>query len=382
MSGVDKSELEGLLELARDRSVEGRTQLATIVGDLFFATGSVLTEPERALMGDILRRLIHDVEMTVRRSLAERLAHVPAAPRELVAMLANDEIEVAYPILVDSTVLHDIDLIEVIRHRTLQHQLAIARRSLLSAAVSGALVEAGNRDVITTLLENQHAEIAERTMAFLVEESRRVDAYQRPLLRRRELGPELARRMYSWVSAALREHLVQRFNIDPALIETDLAETLDQAAAEARKPTKTAELAQRLGDRGAINARLLIQALREGKIALFENLLSELTGLRPVLIRRFIYERGGQSLAVACRSAEIAKPDFASILLLSRGARPGDKTVDNDEVTEALAFFDRVKPGVAKKVAARWRIDPDFAFASKQPDRDAADRRLPGRTAS
>jgi hypothetical protein len=94
-----------------------------------------------------------------------------------------------------------------------------------------------------------------------------------------------------------------------------------------------------------------------------------------VLIRRFIYERGGQSLAVACRSAEIAKPDFASILLLSRGARPGDKTVDNDEVTEALAFFDRVRPGVAKKVAARWRIDPDFAFALNQPDRDAADRR-------
>lgn len=377
MSGVSKTDLEGLLELARDRSVEGRTQLAKIVGDLFFATGTVLTGHERALMGDILRRLIHDVEMTVRRSLAERLARLPGAPRELVTMLANDDIEVAYPILVDSTVLQDIDLIEVIRHRTLQHQLAIARRSSLSAAVSVALVDAGNRDVITTLLENPHAEIAERTMAFLVEESRRVDAYQRPLLSRHELGPDLARRMYSWVSAALREHLVRRFDIDSTMLDTELAETVEQATAEARKPTKTAELAQQLAGRKAISARLLIQALREGKIALFEDLLSELTALRPVLVRRFVYEAGGQSLAIACRSVAIGKPDFASIFLLSRGARPGDKTVDNNEVAEALAFFDRIKPETAKKVVARWRIDPDFLFALKQHDQDPADHPPP-----
>ena len=116
-----------LLELARDKSIEGRTRMVAIVGDLFFDTQTVLTDRERGLMTDILRQLIHDVEMSVRKLLAQRLATEPFAPRELVVSLANDDYEVAHPILVESVVLQDIELIEIIRHRSLEHQLAIAR---------------------------------------------------------------------------------------------------------------------------------------------------------------------------------------------------------------------------------------------------------------
>ena len=58
-------------------------------------------------------------------------------------MLANDDIEVAYPILAFNKVLQDADLIEVIRHRTLEHQLVIAIREDVSEAVSDALVRTG-----------------------------------------------------------------------------------------------------------------------------------------------------------------------------------------------------------------------------------------------
>jgi uncharacterized protein (DUF2336 family) len=369
MVNVQHSDLDSLLELARDKSVEGRTRLVKIVGDLFFETASVLSGRERALMSDILRQLIHDVEMSVRRALAERLAREPGSPRDLVAALANDDIEVAYPILLESAVLQDIDLVEVIHHRTLQHQLAIARRSALSETVSEALVETGAEDVIKTLLENRGAEIAESTMAYLVEESSRVDAYRNPLLHRRELTPKLARRMYMWVSAALREHLVKQFDLDPIEIELQLSAALDQtlaATTAGESSSKSAEVAARLDARRSINSKLLIQTLRQGEIALFENLLAQVTALRPQLIRRFIFEPGGQGLAIACRAIEVDKADFASIFLLSRGARPGDKVVDPGELGDALAFFDRIKPDTARKVLTRWRIDPDFLFALKQ----------------
>ena len=35
-------------------------------------------------MTDILHQLVHDVEMSVRRTLAERLAMLPSAPRDLI----------------------------------------------------------------------------------------------------------------------------------------------------------------------------------------------------------------------------------------------------------------------------------------------------------
>jgi uncharacterized protein (DUF2336 family) len=125
------SGFEGLLKLARDRSVEGRTRLVQSVGDLFFDTDTVLSDRERSLMTEILRQLIHDVEMSVRLALSERLAAEDGAPKDLIQILANAEIEVAYPILKDSSVLQDIDLIEIIQHRTMNHQLAVAMRDSL-----------------------------------------------------------------------------------------------------------------------------------------------------------------------------------------------------------------------------------------------------------
>ena len=144
MPTVEGIDSEYLYRLARDKSVAGRMALAETISDLFLQRGCTLTERERTLMFSILRQMIHDAEMSVRRIVSAQLADREDAPRDLVRRLANDEIEVAYPILTLSTVLHDSDLIEVIQHRTLEHQLAIAIRQSVSALVSGALVQTGN----------------------------------------------------------------------------------------------------------------------------------------------------------------------------------------------------------------------------------------------
>src|SRR4051812_5812834 len=115
MVAVRDLETQKLFDLAHDRSVAGRKALMATVTDLFFEQGGTLSDRERTLMTEILRQLIHDVEMCVRRALAERLARQPAAPRELVTALANDQIEVAHPILLHSEVLQDIELIEIVQ---------------------------------------------------------------------------------------------------------------------------------------------------------------------------------------------------------------------------------------------------------------------------
>jgi len=97
--------------------------------------------------------MLHNAEMEVRRIIAEQLSDLPDAPRELITLQANDEIEVSFTILQDSTVLEDEDLIEVIRRRAKEHQLAIAARNTVSEAVSSVLVETGDGSVITALLK-------------------------------------------------------------------------------------------------------------------------------------------------------------------------------------------------------------------------------------
>ena len=58
-------------------------------------------------------------------------------------------------------------------------------RAEVSAAVSASLVETGEETVIKRLLDNHNAEIARDTMAHLVEQSRRIDSLQKPLVHRR-----------------------------------------------------------------------------------------------------------------------------------------------------------------------------------------------------
>lgn len=193
---VTEAQLAHLLDLARDRSVNARQELVDTVSGLFFDQGQTVSDQERTLMVDILRHLIHDVEMSVRKKLAERLADRPDVPRDLIVSLANNVIEVAHPILANSTVLHDMELIEVIRVRTSEHQLVIAMRRQVSEPVTDALIETGNVNVIGRLLENPNVDILQAAMAYLVEQSRQVDVYQKPLLNRADLGPALASRMY------------------------------------------------------------------------------------------------------------------------------------------------------------------------------------------
>ncbi|CAN0504912.1 unnamed protein product, partial [Laminaria digitata] len=181
--------LHALLSLARDKSVEGRTALVKALGDLFHDSHAELSGDERDLMGDILQRLIGDVEAVVRKALAQTLSGIPDAPPQVINALANDTLDIAYPILIESAVLQDMELVEIIRHRTHEHQLAIAMRETVSETVSDALVDTDNDDVIRTLIENRGARISGETLEKIVDRSEAQPDLQDPLLRRNELSP-------------------------------------------------------------------------------------------------------------------------------------------------------------------------------------------------
>jgi uncharacterized protein (DUF2336 family) len=353
-----------LLDLALDKSLESRRALTATIGDLFTKREKVLTERERALMSDILRKLIHDCEMAVRRDLSERLAKAPNPPHDLIVSLANDEIEVAEPILMKSEVLRDSELIRVIRHRTQQHQLVIAMRRSLSEHVSDALVETGNVDVIKVLLENADAHISEATMEYLAEESRRVDTYQEPLLKRNDLKPEMAERMYLWVSAALRSHILENFDIQPSQLDDQLqgvAESIardpEQHRADPHEAQPASVLALHLVKQHKVTPDFLVQVLRQGEVRLFEALFGELSGLKAPRLQSVLYDSGGEGLAIACRAMEMPKPTFATIFLLSRRGRPGKQVIDPRELSRALLLFDKMNPSAATEVVKGWRRD-------------------------
>lgn len=368
---------QALLDLAREKSAASRARLASTISDLFSDRGDALTERERALMGDILRRVLGEIEASVRRQVAKALADDANLPRDLMLFLANDTIEVAYPILVRSRLLEDTDLVEVIRNRTYEHQLAIANRHHVSEAVSDVLVQTGRREVIQDLLRNGDAAISQATMEYLVEQSRRVDSYQEPIVRRADLPEPLAKRMFLWVSAALRTHIVDSFALSSNVVD----DLLEQAAREglaatleegARRPSE--KLAERLARHNAITAELLISALHDGEISLFVSLFARRAGMRAPLVKRMLFEPGGEGLAVTCKALGFTRKDYSVIFLLSRKARPENARTFKRDHESALAFHDRVPDTVAAAVLRRWQRDEDYlkALRAIEPPADTA----------
>ncbi|MCG8508363.1 MAG: DUF2336 domain-containing protein [Rhodospirillales bacterium] len=362
---MGKVESMYLVRLARDRSETGRKAFADALSDIFIADGTDLSEQERTIMYDILHRVISDIESALRFEVSQHLARLSDVPRDLAKILANDDIEVAYPILSLSTVLLDEDLIEIARNRTIEHQVAIAERPDVSEAVSDVLVELGEETVITALLQNSKARIASATLEYVVEESRRVNAFQEPILRRNELPPSLASRMVMWVSAALRQYILDNFEVDEAVVDDALESTaLEIISAPAPSPSKKAsQLADTLHAEGELSPELLVNALRDGEVRLFVALFRKFTGLSEGLVMDILLEPAGEGLAIASKSCGIGKAYFVAIFALIRRTRPGTERQYRREIRAVMTLYDRMSTEAAKDVARRWRRNVGYLAA-------------------
>ena len=357
------TDVRNLLDLAHDRTTQGRSFLVSAIGDLMGDHGRILTLQERVLINDILKKLIQDVARPVRKALAEKLALSPHAPREVTTLLANDEFDIASPILLNSVLLEDDDLMEIVKHRSISHRLAIAMRRSLNEPVCDELVATNSVDVIKALLENHGARISVATMGYLVDQSKTLDVYQEPLLRRSDLPQDLAKRMYYWVSAALRQFIVENFAVDTVELDIALGAIAQQQAHKAPPHSgddPAANLARQLAERQDLTPDIIVETLRRGETPLFEAMLGERIGVRPILARKLIYDSSGEGLVVACRAAGIDRSSFVTLFMLMQRARNDPMTRDPYLMSKSLELFDRLGTDTAKKLVERWTVDPEY----------------------
>lgn len=357
-----------LLRIARSGTLESRRVLLDNVADLFASEAGRLTERERALMADIMNRLVGEMEVVVRQSLAERLSPLPGMPRDLVVMLANDEIAVARPMLLHSRALRDPDLVEIVKYRGREHMLAVTLRAPLGAEVSDAIVDSGDEDAILSLLRNPDAQLSRAAYEYLVGEAERVDAFQDPLVRRHDLPRDLAARLYWMVSAALRSYIVAHHALDELMldefIEAAAGEAMaDDEATRAHGAEAAAErLVATLARRQRLDLQFAVAALRRGRVPVFLSSLVFLAEIPMAQARRIFFDEGADSIAILVRALGADRATFSTIYLLSRQAR-GRGLLPPSALNDALGFFDGLSHERARATLGHWRRNPAYATA-------------------
>jgi uncharacterized protein (DUF2336 family) len=364
MNNID---VQSLLRLAADRSAIARSQLTHAISDMFLPENQRLTEHERALMQDVLGKLITSIEIDVRASLAEAVMRANIGLPELERMLANDAIEVARPILEQSHVLADIDLITIIKQRTDEHRLAIAMRDMVSETVTDALVQNAGNDVIETLLRNPNALISRRAMEYLVAESKRQDRFQEPLVLRNDLPVDLAHKMYWWVAAALRRKIIANFTIDEKMLDTLLKQATKQSLVdhsdEQSVQARAMRLAYELNESGELNDQMLIKLLRQNRLTMFIAGLATISQINYSTAWRIVTDNGFDSPVVLARAINMSRQTVTDMLLLLNAARTGNGPRSTALLTNIASLYDEIDPMQARAVLSIWQRDTDYQIA-------------------
>jgi hypothetical protein len=151
-----------------DSNILERDQLFRNMAQLYSYVSDRCDDEQVAQYDEVLCQLAELVEVEARSHVAKLLAPLDRAPGNVVSKLANDEIEVAAPLLEFSNVLSDDDLIEIASKHSEAHRVAIAGRTSVPARVGDAIVEHGGAQSVGRLVQNEQAEIGKEALHKLV----------------------------------------------------------------------------------------------------------------------------------------------------------------------------------------------------------------------
>jgi uncharacterized protein (DUF2336 family) len=258
-----------------------------------------LTAAELEIAHDIVRAMAHDVGLAVRSALSHSLRNAARLPHDVAIRLANDLDAVALPILTESPVLTETDLVEIVQHGSANKQEAIAGRPDVSEPVADALVNSGNEVAVAVLMDNAAAQIAEASLGVAVDRFADSNRVKTGMVHRASLPVTIAERLVVIVSEKLQAHLVSHHEL-PASLATDIIlQSRERATLHLSLGSNEHEL-ERLIRQMHRNHRLtpfmVLRALCLGDMAFFEVAMAVMAKVPVTNARILIHDAGPNGL--------------------------------------------------------------------------------------
>jgi uncharacterized protein (DUF2336 family) len=177
--------------------------------DLFLAGSNSYTDEHVAIFDELIGRLIDKIERQALVELSGRLAPVDRAPVNVIGRLSRDEdIGISGPILEQSNVLTDNDLVEIARTRSQAHLSAIAGRQRIGEPVTDVLIVRGNSEVAQKVTTNAGARFSRFGLSRAVQRAQADETLAVAVASRTELPPELLELLVRKATTTVKERLL------------------------------------------------------------------------------------------------------------------------------------------------------------------------------
>jgi uncharacterized protein (DUF2336 family) len=260
---------ELMAKLTRSTAPDARAEVADAIGRSIDSPD--MGDRERDIALDIVRKLAGDVEQQVRRNLADAVRQSVGLPHDVAMKLARDVADVSLPIISDSVVLTDGDLVALVEEGDSDKQLAIANRDEVSEVVAGALVERGNEDVVVAVVSNPGAALDEPALGRALDRFGDSPRLQEPMVARSTLPVGVAERLVSLVSEKLKDELVSRHEISPDMAADLVLEGRERATlslvSDDGPSQRVEDLVREMARNGRLTDSILLRAACTGDLA-------------------------------------------------------------------------------------------------------------------
>jgi len=329
-------------------SPESRLNTLRRITDLFLHDANRLNDAQIKVFDDVLCRLTAKIETTARIELARRLGPVDPAPVEMVRRLArDDEIDVARPVLKDCRRLTDGDLIEIARTKSQAHLLAISERTQLQSPVTDALLDRGNREVVSTLAMNGGAHFSELGFDSLVKRAAGDDFLAEIVGSRQDLPLSCLRALLQRAAAAVRDKLLA---LVPPQRREELKELIAKVAktiggATERDLSRAEATVRALEDAEALNEGALLGFVRNGRHDEAIVALARLCNASVRTIADLLTGPRNDAVLVPCKAANLSWPTVDAVL---RYRLPG-QTVSESIISLARNDYGKLSRATAQR---------------------------------
>ncbi|CTQ55007.1 hypothetical protein LP7551_03547 [Roseibium album] len=213
-----------LIKLAQEGTDEAHKQLFAQISDLVAADLDQRSDNELALFAEVMLQLYGLSSAKDRSRLAQKLAPQLNTPPQLARRIAEDEVNVAMPVLASCAVLSQEDLLDIVERISNAHLQVLARRSDLSTQVSDEIAKKGDGPVHRILAGNREIKLSRETMLALVKYAAEDGVLLEDLALRSDLTPTVCQALLPLVNDDTRRRL-------RGIIEGSLnQEQLDQMA--------------------------------------------------------------------------------------------------------------------------------------------------------
>jgi hypothetical protein len=376
-----KSFLRDLDDAVLRGTAESRLRALWHTTDLLIA--GRYSEDEIWTFGEVIGRLADEIEVAARAQLAKRLARFDDAPVNIIHKLAfDDSIDVAGPVLRESSRLEAYALVANVCTKGQSHLLAISQRKSLEETVTDVLVTRGDREVVSSVANNHGARFSDFGFLHMIQRAEGDSILAEQLGLRKDIPRQLFQQLIAKASDDVKQRLEGERPDMADQIQTSVTDVVGDLQSKFGPVSRSHYVAKRLvttqHQQGNLNEDSISGYARFHKFDEVTIGLSLLCALPGDVIERALVDRNREMLLVLAKALDFSWATTMSLLFL--GAK--DHRITGKDLGDMEREYGRLNVETSRSVLQFYqsRKTAAPAAAADPAPRRAAPLHVPKKT--